>query len=299
MIRGQLVDSPSPDPLVTVIIATYNKASTLRFALQSVLWQRYENYEVWVIGDCCTDNSAEVVKGLNDPRFNWFNLPVNSGYQSVPHNEGLRRARGKYIAYLNHDDLWLPEHLELLIAQLEESRADFAFSILEWVLPYRQSYADIPIYPNAARPPEASATMHRRSIVAEIGFWKLPNEINAIPRAEYFRRAQFMGKQFVFVPSLTVLKFACGGKYDEVGQHEDYFTRIKADPKFIEKELETLLVTATSELERPIRWKRYIGQLANAFRSKLVKMKMDPAGLAVWKRPGSHIQKWRRDHHLD
>ena len=99
------MDNGKPSPLVSVLIATYNKASTLRFAIESVLWQTQQDFEVWVIGDNCTDDSVQLVRSFNDSRFNWINLPENSGYQSVPHNEGLRRARGKYIAYLNHDDI--------------------------------------------------------------------------------------------------------------------------------------------------------------------------------------------------
>ncbi len=291
---------PDPSlPLVSVLIATYNKANTLRFALESVQWQTFQDFEVWVIGDCCTDNSAQVVESFNASRFHWHNLPKNSGYQSVPHNEGLQRAQGKFIAYLNHDDIWLPEHLQLLVEALETSEADFAYTLLEWVLPWRPSYADIPIYPHAARPPEASATMHRRSIVDEIGLWKLPHESNTIPRADYFRRAQFKGKQFVLVPSLTVLKFESGGRYSENGQQEEYAARVRSDAKFAEKELAALLVRATDELESPISLKRLEYQLANALRRKLVKRKKDPASFYFWKRPGTYIKEWRRQHHLD
>jgi len=63
---------PEPlPPLVSVLIATYNKAVTLRFALESVKWQTFQDFEVWVIGDCCTDNSAQVVESFNDPRLHW------------------------------------------------------------------------------------------------------------------------------------------------------------------------------------------------------------------------------------
>ena len=93
----------SPPPKVSVIIATYNKASALRYAIDSVLWQTFSDYELWVIGDACTDESEQLVTSYGDPRVFWHNLPQNSGYQSAPNNEGLRRARGKYVAYLALD----------------------------------------------------------------------------------------------------------------------------------------------------------------------------------------------------
>ena len=127
----------SPPPKVSVIIATYNKASALRYAIDSVLWQTFSDYELWVIGDACTDESEQLVTSYGDPRVFWHNLPQNSGYQSAPNNEGLRRARGEYVAYLNHDDLWLPNHLQVLLDRIEESGADFAYSILEMIYLHR------------------------------------------------------------------------------------------------------------------------------------------------------------------
>src|SRR5215216_5001189 len=98
-------------PLVSVVTATYNYSSVLKYAIQSVLWQTYQNFELWVIGDACTDDSEAVVASFGDSRIHWVNLPENSGNQAVPNNEGIARARGKYIAYLGHDDLWYPNHL--------------------------------------------------------------------------------------------------------------------------------------------------------------------------------------------
>src|SRR4051794_21497299 len=97
-------------PLVTVICPTYNRKATLEWALRSVLNQGLNGFEVWVIGDGCTDGSEEVVIALNDPRLNWLNLPVNTGSQTEPNNEGLRRAQGRYISFIGHDDLWFPWH---------------------------------------------------------------------------------------------------------------------------------------------------------------------------------------------
>lgn len=287
-------------PTVSVIIATYNKAGTLRYAVESVLWQTFEDFELWVIGDGCTDNSAEIVNSYEDPRLNWYNLPQNTGYQSEPHNEGLRRARGKYIAYLNHDDLWLPNHLQVLVDCIEKTGADFVYSILEWILSYAENYADIPHFPGAPRPPEASATLHRREIVSEIGYWKPPHETYTVPRAEYFRRAQFIGKRFELAPVLTVLKFGgAPGGYSSVGEQPEHAQMIRHDPDFAHKELGILLARAHFQLERPTTPGRFLYQVGEFARRYLVKHQVDPASLVFWQKPGRHIRAWRKAHRMD
>jgi len=290
----------SAAPTVTVIIATYNKSAALRYAIDSVLWQSFDSFELWVIGDGCTDDSAEVVGAYDDQRVHWYNLPENTGYQSEPHNEGLRRARGKYIAYLNHDDVWLPNHLQVLVKHIEETEADFVFSILEWVLPWADSYADIPDYPDSPRPPEATATLHHRDVVNVIGYWKQPHETYAVPRADYFRRAQFIGKRFEMVPALTALKFGCcKDDYSAIGQQPVYMSKIRQDPDFAHKELALLLARAYRQLEQPVTPRRFMYQIGQAFRRKLVRRGIDPARLIFWRGPGRHIKQWRKSHGLD
>ena len=102
-------------PRVTAIISTYNYAPVLPYAIQSVLDQQFSDFELLVIGDRCTDESEEVVSAFDDPRVQWHNLDVRTKDQSGPNNEGLRRANGDIVAYLGHDDLWLPNHLRLLV----------------------------------------------------------------------------------------------------------------------------------------------------------------------------------------
>src|SRR5262245_39979017 len=126
---GCAMSTLSPAPLVTVITATFNSSATLKCALKSVLHQDLTDFEVWIVGDACTDDSAEVVNGFGDPRLHWTNLPRNSGNQSVPNNEGLRRACGRYIAYLGHDDLWWPRHLSGLVSFIEQSGADLVHAL--------------------------------------------------------------------------------------------------------------------------------------------------------------------------
>ena len=84
-------------PTVSVIIATYNSAKTLKAAIQSVLLQEHSDFEVWIVGDGCTDNSPGVVASFADDRLHWVNLSQNSGSASIPNNEGVRRAKGTYM----------------------------------------------------------------------------------------------------------------------------------------------------------------------------------------------------------
>src|SRR4051812_8715292 len=163
-------------PLVSVIVPTYNWSGVLRYALLSAQNQTFQDFEVLVVGDGCTDDSEEIVASLNDSRFKWDNLPSNSGHQSAPNNRGIALARGEWIAYLGHDDLWMPNHLELLLARLEQEKGDVAFSLAMAIGPpdcggralfglfesgqYKRGY-DLP----------PSALVHRRSLIDKAGSW--------------------------------------------------------------------------------------------------------------------------------
>ena len=104
-----------------MIIPTFNWATVLPFSIGSVLDQTFTDFELLVIGDACTDESAAVVRACaaGDDRVRWHNLPTNGRSQAGPNNEGLRLGRGDLVAYLGHDDLWLPRHLEGLVAVLD------------------------------------------------------------------------------------------------------------------------------------------------------------------------------------
>src|SRR5215210_8057805 len=105
------IHSTNMPPRVTVVIATYNWSTVLPYSIGSVLDQTFTDFELLVVGDGCTDDSERVVAEIRDPRVRWIDI-APTGHQSGPNNEGLRQARGELIAYLGHDDLWMPHHLE-------------------------------------------------------------------------------------------------------------------------------------------------------------------------------------------
>lgn len=114
---------------VSVIIPTFNSSGTLGLTLQTVLCQDFGDFEVWVVGDGCTDDTEKVVASFADSRLHWVNLPSNSGGPSVPRNEGVCRANGRFVAYVGHDDLWFPWHLSGLVDCIENTNSDFVYSL--------------------------------------------------------------------------------------------------------------------------------------------------------------------------
>ena len=88
----------------------------MRYAVESLLRSTIVDWELIVVGDACTDDTGDVVASFGDSRIQFYNMEKNCGEQSGPNNEGLRRARGEYVAFLSQDDLWFPDHLEKLLA---------------------------------------------------------------------------------------------------------------------------------------------------------------------------------------
>ena len=94
--------------MVTVIIPTYNRAGLLRQCLDSVFAQTFTDYEVIVADDGSTDGTASVVSAF--PQVRYMQLD-HSGIPGIPRNAGVRESRGEWLAFLDSDDLWLPEKL--------------------------------------------------------------------------------------------------------------------------------------------------------------------------------------------
>jgi glycosyltransferase involved in cell wall biosynthesis len=104
-------------PTISVIIPTYNRAHLIGASIASVLAQTYTNFELIVVDDGSTDDTEQQVHGFNDPRINYINQE-NKG-RSHARNCALDLARGRYIAFLDSDDLFLPDKLALQVAYLD------------------------------------------------------------------------------------------------------------------------------------------------------------------------------------
>ncbi len=114
----------TPQPAVSVVLATYNRPAVLAFAIRSVLAQDFADWELIVVGDRCSEATGVLVDLFADPRIRYINLALNTGEQSGPNNVGIARARGRIIAFLNHDDCWFADHLRAAMDWLQASGAD-------------------------------------------------------------------------------------------------------------------------------------------------------------------------------
>jgi glycosyltransferase involved in cell wall biosynthesis len=104
---------------VTVIIPTYNRAHTIQRCLRSVLCQSYGPAQVLVVDDASTDDTRDRVLSISDQRIEYIRLPQNSGPQAA-RNEGIRQAKGEWIAFQDSDDEWLPNRLRSGVEALAE-----------------------------------------------------------------------------------------------------------------------------------------------------------------------------------
>jgi teichuronic acid biosynthesis glycosyltransferase TuaG len=117
------------EELVSIVMPTYNCADFIDIALDSVISQTYRNWEVIVVDDCSTDNTARVVKDYmrKDSRIKYHKLEKNSG-AAVARNTAVKLAQGKYIAFLDSDDVWFAEKLTKQISFMEENNYFFTCS---------------------------------------------------------------------------------------------------------------------------------------------------------------------------
>ena len=113
------------EPLVSVVVITYNDAERLVRAVRSVLAQSLRALEVIVVDDASTDGTADAIAAIDDPRVRYVRRPANSGGCGAPRNDGLSRARAPYVMFLDSDDE-LPRHAcKSMLAEIERTGADF------------------------------------------------------------------------------------------------------------------------------------------------------------------------------
>ena len=113
--------------LVSIIMPSYNCGHYIEGTIKSVQSQTYQNWEILFVDDCSTDGTEEIVKRFKDHRIRFFKNGKNSG-AAVSRNKALRAAKGRWIAFLDSDDLWEPTKLEKQVKFMEENNYKFSYT---------------------------------------------------------------------------------------------------------------------------------------------------------------------------
>jgi glycosyltransferase involved in cell wall biosynthesis len=216
-------------PAISVLIATYNRSRVLAYAIESVLGQTFTDWELIIVGDACTDDTAEIVARYveADPRVRFVNLERNWGEQSAPNNIGRSLARAPLIAYLSHDDFWLPHHLKTCSEALAATGADLvlgtaanimfegarvAFDSLRVLLQgmgegNRWSPTDLD-----ASVAAASCWLIRSDALDRVGGWRMSQEERAEPSQALLFRLWRRGFHIYTLNDLTLVIVTAGNR---------------------------------------------------------------------------------------
>jgi glycosyltransferase involved in cell wall biosynthesis len=209
-----------PEPLVSVVIATHNRPAVLQQTLRSVVGQTLQDWETIVIGDACRADTAAVVASFSDPRMSYIDLPVNYGEQSGPNNIGFARARGRFVAILNHDDLWFPDHLAATTGWADATSADVVIARSLVVHPDHEAggknelfgYGKGGFYDPVLTKGFGSAQVVRREAIGWLGPWRPAVECYCESSQDWLFRAWRKGARIATLPHVTVLALHSGSR---------------------------------------------------------------------------------------
>jgi glycosyltransferase involved in cell wall biosynthesis len=125
-------------PKYSVLLPTHNRDDVVSYSIESVLNQSFKDYELLIVGDGCTDDTAKIVKEFmrKDKRVRWFPFKKGKGFGYGHRNTVLKKSGGKYIAFAAHDDLWFPDHLKIIDDFFEKYKEyEITYSRPLWIHP--------------------------------------------------------------------------------------------------------------------------------------------------------------------
>lgn len=243
-------------PQISVVIPTYNWSSALRLAIRSVLLQTVQDFEILVVGDGCDDDSEKTVASFNDERIRWHNLEHNYGSQWAANNYAIENARADWIAYLGHDDIWYPMHLEAILRTARSESADVVTSLLAIYGPPESGvrgiagvFATGKYSKNDFVPPTAFA--HARHLYNDKVKWQDPDLVATPMDALFMIDVASAGQKSASTWELTAFKFNAAYrrnayKIKPVAEQERMLARIEEGGDFRQQELAEILASVVA-----------------------------------------------------
>lgn len=118
---------------VSIVTPCHNARNTITDTIESVRKQIFSDWEMIIVDDCSTDDSADIIQSYvtKDSRIKYFKTKYPSGSPALPRNLAIENAKGKYIAFLDADDVWLPNKLQKEVEFLENNGYDITYSYYE------------------------------------------------------------------------------------------------------------------------------------------------------------------------
>ena len=168
-------------PKISILLPTHNRADVISCAIESVLYQTYQDFELLIVGDGCTEETKHAISLFSDSRLKFFDLSKAAGFGYANRNIVLSQAEGEYISYMSDDDLWFPDHLEICIKAFDDQSIDWIYTKPLWVSPEALVF---PIAFNLHAPSifhlfvnrhssaiAAATVMHRANCIHQVGYW--------------------------------------------------------------------------------------------------------------------------------
>lgn len=250
-----------PNPLITILLPTHNRADVLPFAIQSVLAQTIQDFELLIVGDGCTDNTAEVLKSFSDSRIQWFDFPKAPNFGYANRNIAMKSARGSFIAFMAHDDLWFSDHLEILLKAFDDQTIEIAYTRPLWVVPRGlivPGTFNLNFYPMLEKflkkernEIPASCFMHRKECFHKYGDWN--EDIMIAGDLDLWARIISGGqsKNFMYIETPTCLHFKANwhAKWYEVSFGFKFWKDLFSKEKFLSRQLAVYIPDSISEQE--------------------------------------------------
>jgi len=209
-------------PKISVVISTFNRPQLLQRAIDSVLSQTFKDWELIIVDDC-SDVPPPISAPGKEDRVIPIRLPWNTGYLVRPKNVGIMCARGDLIAYLDDDNVYLPDHLEVLYEAIRDNQADVVYGdrVYKSDDPNEKRFMGKMSYDYDLNRLEkgnyidTSDIMHTIQAINDIGYWDIFWE----RKADWLLMARFgrAGKKIIHVPKILTEYWWHGDQQGNIG----------------------------------------------------------------------------------
>lgn len=203
--------------LVSVITPTYNRGEIIKETIQSVLNQTYHNFEYIIIDDGSTDNTKEIIQSFQDKRIKYINQQ-HVGTPASGRNNGIKNAKGEFIAFLDSDDIWFPQKLEIQLKEFQKN-ADILILATNGIIipmrPYRKylsikknlvvSFRDLIV--NKKNPIINSTVLIKRTAIEAVGLIDEEPSIRALEDYDYWLRVLKYHDKSILILTQVLVKY--------------------------------------------------------------------------------------------